>query len=164
MAGESSKKPKIVSLSDETEPRSMEMRRLMRLERELFSNLSDQAERERKLDLALNADPALRAELRKEKDRSEALQQRALEAMLRCEMARKEVQQLKAQIEKLRKENHKLAQDCEFYQDSAQAWRDEVAVHAEVVEFLRAESDKMRTDMDKLQERKRKSKWSLPGR
>lgn len=162
MAGEP-KKTKIVSLSDEVEPRSMEMRRLMRLERDLFTNLSDQAERERKLDLALNADPALRAELRREKERSEALQQRALEAMLRCEMSRKEIQQLKSQIEKLRKENHKLSQDVEFYQDSAQAWRDEVAVHAEVVEFLRNEADSLKKDMSRLSERKRKSKW-FPGR
>lgn len=157
MAGDPKKK--IVSLSDEVEPRSIEMRRLMRLERELFSNLSDQAERERKLDLALNADPALRAELRREKDRSEALQQRALEAMLRCEMARKEVGQLKSQIEKLRKENHRLTQECEFYQDSAQAWRDEVAVHAEVVEFLRGETDNLKKEMARLSERKKKSKW-----
>lgn len=150
---------KIVSLADEVEPRSLEMRRLMRLERELFSNLSDQAERERKLDLALNADSSLRAELRREKERSETLQQRALEAMLRCEMARKEIQQLKSQVEKLRKENHKLSQESEFYRDSAQAWRDEVAVHAEVVEFLRAETAKMKQDMEKLSARKRKSKW-----
>lgn len=153
-------KKKIVSLSDEVEPRSIEMRRLMRLERELFSNLSDQAERERKLDLALNADPALRAELRREKERSEALQQRALEAMLRCEMSRKEVQQLKSTIEKLRKENHRLTQEVEFYQDSAQAWRDEVAVHAEVVEFLRGESESLKKDMAKLSESKKKSRWS----
>ncbi len=138
---------------------SLEMRRLLRLERDLFSNLADQAERERKLDLALNADPALRAELRREKERSEALQQRALEAMLRCEMARKELSQLKAQVEKLRKENHRLTQECEFYQDSAQAWRDEVAVHAEVVDFLRGESDSLKKDMARLSERKRKSKW-----